>query len=143
MQESESVENYLKTILDLETAGGRAGTGDLARRLDVAPASVTGMLKRLSSRGLIRYRPYRGANLEEAGRRAALNVVRRHRLIETFLVDVMGVPAGDVHDEAERWEHVVSDRMAERMDELLGRPAVDPHGAVIPRADTRDPGARS
>lgn len=139
MRESESVENYLKTIWDLESKGGRAVTGELARRLEVSPASVTGMLKRLSSRGLIKYRPYRGATLAAEGRRAALNVVRRHRLIEAFLVEVMQVPVERVHVEAERWEHVISDEMAERMDALLGRPATDPHGSAIPRiAISRD-----
>ncbi len=143
MQETESVENYLKTIWDLETRTGRAITGDLARCLEVAPASVTGMLKRLSTRGLIKYRPYQGATLAAEGRRTAVRVVRRHRLIETFLVEVMQVPAGLVHDEAERWEHVISDDMAERMDVLLGRPLVDPHGAVIPRDEDPEPGAGS
>jgi len=143
VKESESVENYLKTIWDLESSRGRAGTGELARRLAITPASVTGMLKRLSSRGLIRYRPYQGATLTEEGRRSALKIVRRHRLIESFLVDVMGVRVELVHDEAERWEHVVSDEMAERMDEILGRPSNDPHGAVIPRGDDPEPGAES
>ena len=132
MSRSESVENYLKTILDLETGDSPASTGAVALRLGVAPASVTGMLKRLAARGLVLYRPYRGAVLSDDGRRAALGVQRRHRLIETFLARVMDVPADQVHDEAERWEHVVSDAMAERMADILGHPDHDPHGAPIP-----------
>ena len=143
MRETEAVENYLKTIWDLETKVGRAGTNELARRLAVTPASVTGMLKRLSSRGLIRYRPYRGATLAAEGRSTALRIVRRHRLIESFLAEVMQVPIDRVHDEAERWEHVITDEMAERMDVLLGRPATDPHGAAIPGFVDIEPGAGS
>ena len=134
MTHSESVENYLKTIWSLEEASGRAATNAIARRLDVAPASVTGMVRRLATRGLVVHVPYRGATLTTAGRAHALAVVRRHRLIETFLVEIMGVAPELVHAEAERWEHVVSDEMTVRMDELLGRPARDPHGAPIPPA---------
>ena len=122
---SESVENYLKTIWSLEQKCGRAGTVDLARAMAVAPASVTGMLKRLDSQGLVQYRPYQGAALTAAGRKLALNIVRKHRLIETFLATVLNVPVTDVHSEAERWEHVVSDPIVERMSALLGHPESD------------------
>lgn len=132
MKHTESAENYLKTIWDLEADQGRATTSGIARRLAVAPASATGMIKRLSGLGLVDHTPYRGVVLTEDGRRTALRVVRRHRLIESFLVRVMDVPRERVHDEAERWEHVLSEDMEDRIDQLLGHPERDPHGSPIP-----------
>lgn len=136
MKHTESAENYLKTIWDLETGHGRATTSEIARRLAVAPASATGMVKRLSGLGLLDHTPYRGVTLTEDGRRTALRVVRRHRLIESFLVRIMDVPRDRVHEEAERWEHVLSEDMEDRIDQLLGHPDRDPHGSPIPARDT-------
>jgi len=129
---SASIEDYLKAIHALEQDAGSAATGRLAERLGIAPASVSGMIKKLTARGLIRHRPYQGVNLTAAGRNEALRVIRRHRLIETFLVRIMGLPVEQVHDEADRWEHAVSAAMEDRMAELLGDPQVDPHGEPIP-----------
>lgn len=135
MKHTESAENYLKTIWDLESGHGRATTSEIARRLAVAPASATGMVKRLSGLGLLDHTPYRGVTLTEDGRRTALRVVRRHRLIESFLVRIMDVPRDRVHEEAERWEHVLSEDMEDRIDQLLGHPDRDPHGSPIPARD--------
>ena len=130
---SEAVENYLTAILRREEATGEAvATSDLADRLRVARPSVTGMLKRLAADGLVRHEPYRGVRLTGTGRRVALGVIRRHRLVETFLVTVLGMPADAVHDEAHRLEHALSDEVVERLDAWLGRPQHDPHGQPIP-----------
>ena len=112
-----------------------ASTTEIAARLSVAPASVTKMLGRLQELGLVRYERYRGASLTERGRAEALRLVRRHRLIESFLLEHLGYSWQDVHDEAERLEHAVSDNFTERLAEFLGHPARDPHGAPIPGAD--------
>jgi DtxR family Mn-dependent transcriptional regulator len=130
---TESIENYLTEILKLEEAGETATTGALAGRLAVARPSVTGMLKRLADEGLVEHRPYRGARLTPAGRHVALEVRRRHRLVETFLVQRLGMDPGGVHDEAHRWEHVISPEVLDRLDEYLGRPERCPHGSPIPR----------
>ncbi len=128
-------EDYLKTMLDLEESGDPVTTTSLAGRLGIRPASVTGMLQRLAERRLITYRPYQAVRLTPKGRAAALATLRRHRLIELFLVRILGLPWDQVHAEAERWEHVVSEPVIEKMDEVLGRPTRDPHGAPIPRTD--------
>jgi DtxR family Mn-dependent transcriptional regulator len=132
-----TVEDYLKQILlEQERRGGaRVPTGQLAAALAVTPGTVTTMLKSLSDAGHVVYEAYAGATLTAAGRRLALHVLRRHRLLELFLVRVLGFDWSEVHAEAERLEHAVSDRVVERIDELLGRPAVDPHGDPIPTAD--------
>jgi len=129
---SESVEDYLTAILRLETGGRAATTSVLAAHLAVAPPSVTEMVKRLDADGLLVHLPYRGAQLTDRGRRRAQAVLRRHRLVETFLVDVLGMPADRVHAEAHRLEHALSDEVIERLDAWLGRPARDPHGQLIP-----------
>ena len=139
VRHTESAEDYLKTIWDLEAGHGRATTSEIARRLEVAPASATGMVKRLSGLGLVDHKPYHGVTLTETGRRTALRVVRRHRLIESFLVRIMDVPRDRVHDEAERWEHVLSEDMEDRIDQLLGHPDCDPHGSPIPARDAATP----
>lgn len=141
VRHTESTEDYLKTIWDLEAGHGRATTSEIARRLEVAPASATGMVKRLSGLGLVDHKPYHGVTLTETGRRTALRVVRRHRLIESFLVRIMDVPRDRVHDEAERWEHVLSEDMEDRIDQLLGHPDSDPHGSPIPARDAAAPRA--
>ncbi len=131
-----TVEDYLKCILlaQQETPAVRISTGRIATALSVAPATVTSMLKALSSGGLVSYEPYSGASLTEAGNELALHVLRRHRLVELFLVRVMGMDWSEVHAEAELLEHSVSDSLIRRMDEMLGFPEVDPHGDPIPTA---------
>lgn len=131
---SSSVGDYVKAIW--EVAGtGVASTKDIADRLSIAPASVTNMFGRLREKGFVEYERYHGASLTEKGLAEALRLVRRHRLIETFLLEHLGYPWQEVHDEAERLEHVVSDRFTERLAELLGHPDRDPHGAPIPTAE--------
>ncbi len=134
-----TVEDYLKCLLLEEEGRGeeRVPTGRLAQSLAVTPGTVTAMLKTLADSGLVDYEAYGGARLTPAGRQLALPVVRRHRLIELFLVRTMGMDWSEVHPEAELLEHAVSDRLIERMDEMLGRPAVDPHGDPIPSAAGR------
>lgn len=134
---SSTVEDYLKTILKLESdldeaSGDLVGTGRIAAELGVAPGTVTSMVKTLAEAGLVAHEPYSGVRLTSSGRRLAGHVLRRHRLIELFLVQVMGMDWSSVHPEAERLEHAVSDELVERMDEMLGRPSVDPHGDPIP-----------
>ena len=130
---TESAENYLSAILRLEEAEGAAATTSvLAEHLEVARPSVTGMLKRLAADGLVTHRRYRGVRLTARGRRAARRVIRRHRLVETFLVEVLGMSADAVHAEAHRLEHAISDEVVDRLDLWLGRPARDPHGQPIP-----------
>jgi len=130
-----SVEDYLTAIYRLTTAGQPATTSDIANLLDLSPPSVSGMVKRLSEQGLLEHLPYRGVVLTADGRRLALRTVRRHRLIEAYLVAYLGYSWDAVHDEAERLEHAISDELAERMAAALGNPGVDPHGDPIPTAD--------
>ncbi len=132
---SRSTEDYLKTIYSLEADGGTAQTSAIAEALEVAPPSVSGMVKRLSESGLLEHVPYRGVQLTKAGRRAALRMVRRHRILETYLTSKLGYDWDSVHEEAERLEHAVSDELIERMAMALGNPAYDPHGAPIPTVD--------
>ncbi len=129
-----TVEDYLKCIHREErTGGGRlVSTGRIAQEMNVAPGTATAMIKTLTESGLTEYEPYMGVSLTEAGRKLAAHVLRRHRLIELFLVQVMGIDWAEVHDEAERLEHAVSDLLIARIDEMLGHPAVDPHGDPIP-----------
>jgi DtxR family transcriptional regulator, Mn-dependent transcriptional regulator len=130
-----SVEDYLKAVYRLSTGNHPASTSGIAHLLELSAASVTGMVKRLSELGLLQHVPYRGVQLTPEGRRAALRMVRRHRLIEAYLVAFLGYSWDTVHEEAERLEHAVSDTMAERMAAALGHPTVDPHGDPIPDAD--------
>ena len=129
------VEDYLKVIYELESSGAAAGTNDIAQVLGIAPPSVSGMVRRLADQGLIAHEPYRGARLTEAGRRAALRTIRRHRVIESYLARALGYPWDRVHDEAERLEHVCSDELIDRMAEAIGEPSTDPHGHPIPTRD--------
>jgi DtxR family transcriptional regulator, Mn-dependent transcriptional regulator len=126
------VEDYLKAIYDLERDDQPASTNDIAERLAISPASVSGMMRRLAEQGLITHEPYRGARLTADGRRAALRTLRRHRILECYLTEVLGYPWDRVHDEAERLEHAASEELIERMAEALGDPVNDPHGAPIP-----------
>jgi DtxR family transcriptional regulator, Mn-dependent transcriptional regulator len=132
-----TIENYVKAIYQLAGgADGRAAaTGKLAEALEVSPGTVTSMLKTLSESGLAEYVPYEGARLTDAGRTLALRVLRRHRLIELFLVRTLNLTWDEVHEEAENMEHAVSDLLIDRIDEYLGYPATDPHGDPIPKAD--------
>ena len=136
MLASSTVENYLKAIYLGVTSssqpGGLLPMGQLAAALGVAPGTATTMVKTLAESGLVRYEPYAGVTLTEAGEKLAALVVRRHRVIELFLVQVMGYRWDEVHEEAEQLEHAVSDRLIDCMDEMLGRPKADPHGDPIP-----------
>jgi DtxR family transcriptional regulator, Mn-dependent transcriptional regulator len=136
MLASQTVENYLKAIYVAQGASedrqGLVPMGQLAAALGVVPGTATTMVKALAESGLVRYEPYMGVRLTPAGERLAALVLRRHRLIEQFLVQVLGMNWTEVHDEAERLEHAVSERLIDRIDEMLGRPAVDPHGDPIP-----------
>jgi DtxR family Mn-dependent transcriptional regulator len=130
-----SVQDYLKAIYNLSPEGRPASTSDIAHRLELSAPSVSGMVKRLSEQGLLEHVPYKGVQLTEEGRRAALRMIRRHRIIETYLVGRLGYTWDTVHDEAERLEHAVSDTLIERMADALGNPGADPHGEPIPTAD--------
>src|SRR6056297_1833530 len=132
-----TTENYIKAIYQL---GGQAGkqavaTGAIATQLSVSPGSVTAMLKTLRDVGLVEYAPYEGVRLTSSGTGLALRVLRRHRLIELFLSQTLGMPWDEVHEEAEHMEHAVSDRLIDRIDAHLGFPPADPHGDPIPRSD--------
>lgn len=126
------VEDYLKAIYDLELVGAPASTNDIAERLAISPASVSGMVRRLADQGLITHEPYRGVRLTGDGRRAALRTLRRHRILECYLTEVLGYPWDRVHAEAELLEHAASEELVERMATALGDPVQDPHGAPIP-----------
>jgi DtxR family Mn-dependent transcriptional regulator len=131
---STSVGDYLKAIWEL--AGERpASTKDVAERLSISSPSVSNMFVRLREMGLVEYAPYRGAALTEVGRLEALRLLRRHRLIETFLLECLRYSWEDVHEEAEKLEHIVSDEFTERLAGFLGHPDHDPHGDPIPSAD--------
>jgi DtxR family transcriptional regulator, Mn-dependent transcriptional regulator len=132
-----TVENYLKAALQtsMRTGCEWVGTGEFADALGVLPGTVTSMLKTLGESHLVEYQPYKGARLRDSGRKLAMRVLRRHRLIELFLVKTLGLSWDQVHEEAEHMEHAVSDFLIDRMDDYLGRPSRDPHGDPIPTAD--------
>lgn len=129
---SSSVQDYLQAIYRLQAAESPVSTTALADRMNVAPPSVTGMVRKLHDQGLAEHLPYHGVILTPAGEREALLLLRRHRLWELFLADVLGVAWDEIHQEAHRLEHATSARVADRLDEFLGRPAIDPHGQLIP-----------
>jgi DtxR family Mn-dependent transcriptional regulator len=131
---SPSVEDYLKAIFSLTQRGEPASTSAISEALGVAPSSVTGMIKRLAEAGLLEHVPYRGVRLTETGSRESLRVLRRHRVLETYLTVRLGYAWEDVHAEAERLEHAASDRLIESMAAALDDPSHDPHGAPIPTA---------
>ena len=143
MLPSSTVENYLKTIFmaeaQLENGQKLVPMGQLATTLGIAPGTATTMVKALAESGLAAYEPYNGVRLTSAGERLAARVLRRHRLIESFLVQVIGMNWDEVHEDAEQMEHVVSDRLIDRIDDMLGHPAADPHGDPIPTADGQLP----
>ena len=132
---SRAFEDYLKAIYALGRSGEAATTSALAARLDVAPASVTGMVRKLAEAGLVEHEKYQGAHLTEAGRLVAVETIRHHRLVETYLHQALGVPWDRLHAEAEAWEHVLSEDLEARMDAALGHPTHDPHGSPIPTPD--------
>ncbi len=134
-----TVENYLKAILQISLQSGSdwISTGELARYMDVAPGTVTSMLKTLKQSKLVEYRPYEGASLTEAGKHSAIRVLRRHRLIELFLFQTLKLTWDQIHAEAENMEHAVSDFLVDHIDEYLGFPEADPHGDPIPSIDGR------
>lgn len=129
---SRSVEDYLKAIYGLCESGDAASTSAIAEALDIQPASVTGMVKRLAESGLLEHVPYRGVRLTKSGNREALRVLRRHRILETYLCERLGYSWEDVHGEAERLEHAASDALIDKMAAALEFPRHDPHGAPIP-----------
>src|SRR5687768_2974991 len=138
MLPSYTVENYLKALLQAQiglNTDELVPMGKLASALGVVPGTATTMVKALAESGLVKYEPYAGVRLTPAGEKLATVVLRRHRLIELFLVKVLGMSWAEVHDEAEHLEHAVSDRLIDRIDEMLGRPTVDPHGDPIPTAE--------
>lgn len=128
-----AVENYLKHVLLLSEGGDElVSMGALAGSLEVVPGTVTTMIKALADEGLVEHQPRQGVRLTVEGRRTALNVLRKHRLVETFLVNVLKMDWSKVHEEAEQLEHAISDEVLDRLDALLGHPSVDPHGDPIP-----------
>jgi DtxR family Mn-dependent transcriptional regulator len=129
------VEDYLKAIYEIERSGNAAGTKEIAAALRIAPASVSGMVRRLAEQGLIAHERYHGARLTEQGRRAALLTLRRHRIIEAYLAEALGYPWDRVHQEAELLEHAASNELVNRMAAAIGEPETDPHGAPIPSRD--------
>jgi len=132
---TQAIQDYLKVIYKIEETGGSPTTNIIAERLNVTQPSVTGMTKKLAEMNLITYTPYQGVQLTEAGRKIALEVIRHHRLLELYLARAMGYSWDRVHQEAEKLEHFISEEFEERMDEILGNPNSDPHGAPIPTKD--------
>ena len=130
-----STEDYIKSVYRLQQGRKSVSTSILAKHLKIGDGSVTDMLKRLSEKKLIHYEPYKGVTLTETGKRLALKMVRRHRLWEMFLVRFLDYPWDEIHEEAERLEHVTSDEMEQRLDRALGYPKVDPHGDPIPNTN--------
>jgi len=132
---SRAVEDYLKAIRHLQQEREPVSTSALAQHLGRSPASVTNMIKSLAERGLVEHEPYRGVRLSEEGEREALRIIRRHRVIEAYLIEMLGYSWDLVHAEAERLEHAASDELVERMASVLGHPEADPHGSPIPTAE--------
>ena len=131
---SESAQDYLKAIYKLQHDGA-VSTTELAKAKQVSSASVTNMIKRLSQMGLVEYQSYKGVTLTDAGCKIALEIIRHHRLLELYLKEVMGYSWGDMHNEAERLEHHISEEFEDRIDQMLGYPTHDPHGDPIPTRD--------
>src|SRR5438874_12712255 len=136
---SESIQDYLKSVYKLQAREGRVSIGALARDQSVSPASASAMVKKLAALDLLDHEPYRGARLTDAGERVAVEVIRHHRLLELYLAETLGVDVDEVHDEADRLEHVISEELEERIDKALGFPTHDPHGDPIPDANLKWP----
>ena len=140
---SDAIQDYLKEIYKLGADGDRVTVTALARALRVSPASASGMVKKLAALELLDHEPYRGVHLTRAGERVALEVIRHHRLLELYLAETLGLAVDDVHDEADRLEHALSEELEERIDRALGYPTHDPHGDPIPNADLEWPPAKA
>jgi len=138
---SQAVEDYLKAIFEVQRDHGKVATTVLAERMGVAPASATGMIKKLAGLKLVRHSPYQGVILTRAGEKLALEVLRHHRLLELYLAEALGYTWDQVHDEACRLEHVISEEFEDKFYEALGRPTRDPHGEPIPTKDGKMPSA--
>ena len=138
---SQAIEDYLKAIYEVASVDGRASTNQIADALDVKPASVTGMIQKLAAADppLVEYQKHRGVALTPEGERVALEIIRHHRLLEQFLHETLGFPWDEVHEEAHRLEHVISEAFEERVAQVLGNPKFDPHGAPIPTRDLEMP----
>lgn len=136
---SQAVEDYLKAVLEVQREHGKVATTMLAERMGVTPASATAMIKKLAALKLVRHSPYQGVVLTRAGEKMALEVVRHHRLLELYLTEALGFTWDQVHDEACRLEHVISEAFEDKIFEALGRPSYDPHGEPIPTKDGRMP----
>ena len=134
---TDSMQDYLREIYKLRLEGSRATTSAIAERMGVRPPSVTAMLKRLAALGLAEHTPYHGVELTPAGERVALEVIRHHRLLELYLSQALGLSLDEVHSEADRLEHALSEELEARIDSSLGHPTLDPHGDPIPDADLR------
>jgi len=142
---SPTVENYLKQILveSLHSDGGEVTMGRVAECLGVTAGTSTTMVKSMQGKGLVQYRPRKGVQLTAAGRKVGMSMLRRHRLLETFLVETLGLDWGEIHDEAEELEHAISEKVLEKLDQFLGRPTHDPHGDPIPTRSGSMPKASS
>jgi DtxR family Mn-dependent transcriptional regulator len=137
---TEAIQDYLRAVYLLGEAGDRVTVSALAKRLHVSPASASAMVKKLAALDLADHAPYRGVTLTADGERVALEVIRHHRLLELYLAETLGVHVDDVHDEAEKLEHVISEELEERIDRALGFPTHDPHGDPIPDRNLEWPG---
>jgi DtxR family transcriptional regulator, Mn-dependent transcriptional regulator len=136
---SDAIQDYLKELYHLQTGGGRVSVTALAREQRVSPASASAMVKKLAALELVEHAPYRGVRLTPAGEKVAVEVIRHHRLLELYLARTLGLDVEDVHDEAERLEHALSEELEARIDSALGFPTHDPHGDPIPNADLEWP----
>jgi DtxR family transcriptional regulator, Mn-dependent transcriptional regulator len=136
---TDAIQDYLKELYKLQEDGGRVSVTALARQQRVSTASASAMVKKLAALELVEHAPYRGVRLTRAGERVAIEVIRHHRLLELYLARTLGVHVDDVHDEADRLEHVLSEELEARIDKALGFPTHDPHGDPIPNADLKWP----
>ena len=132
---SEQIENYLKNIYKLSSHEGKVTTSSLSDKLQISPASVSEMIKKLAEEGTLTHTPYKGVELTEEGKQLALRIIRKHRLWEMFLVEVLHFSWDEIDDEAERFEHIMSDKMEAKIDDVLGHPSTDPPGDPIPTRD--------
>ena len=136
---SNAIQHYLREIYKLGTTNDRVSTTALAREMGVSPASASAMVKKLAALALVEHAPYRGVALTAEGEKVALEVIRHHRLLELYLAETLGIDVDEVHDEADRLEHVLSEELEARIDETLGYPTHDPHGDPIPDANLEWP----
>jgi DtxR family Mn-dependent transcriptional regulator len=136
---TDAIQHYLRAIYNLSNTGGKVSTTGLAREMRVSPASASAMVKKLAALHLVEHAPYRGVSLTPVGKRVALEVIRHHRLLELYLAETLGIHVDDVHDEADRLEHALSEELEARIDEALGYPTHDPHGDPIPDANLEWP----